>query len=99
MRPQPGIVPESDNCHRKVVAQRLYDDYNVNAKHIGRTGSITNHVNADKKSNTNVKPNASSIRQATGHDQRNAQTNDTRAHSTSSLKDVATDSELNEPKR
>lgn len=51
---------DSDTCHRKIVAQRLYDDCSINTKHISRLGKIRDHVVLD--------PNASRIRQAKEHD-------------------------------
>lgn len=50
---------DSDTCHRKIVAQRLYDDYSINTKHISRPGEISDHIVVD--------PNASRIRQAMEH--------------------------------
>lgn len=50
---------DSDTCHRKIVAQRLFDDYSINTKHISRSGLVKDHVILDD--------NASRVRQAFGN--------------------------------
>lgn len=60
---------DNDTCHRKIVAQRLYDDYNINTKHIGRIGSIAEHVARDiNAQSVDVILTTNKIMQAIGRD-------------------------------
>ena len=35
---------DSKNCHRYLISQRLFEDFGVNATHIGYDGDTTKHV-------------------------------------------------------
>ena len=91
---------DSDNCHRKTVAQRLYDDHNINTKHIGRTGGIVNHVNVSNRTpNVGAEPDVSQTQQVMAHKKCVAKTNSLLNYPTVSNKDIATGPEINKPKK
>ena len=91
---------DSDTCHRNIVAQRLYDDYNINTKHIGRTGEIVNHINtSDRTSNVGAEHDVSRTQQVTGHKQYNVKVNGVQNYPSASVKNITAGSEPNKPKK
>ena len=41
---------ESRKCHRYLISQRLFEDFGINATHIGYNGNTTKHVEIHEKS-------------------------------------------------